>query len=80
MPDDLLSLADYYARLSRHDWWYSYSDDPGVYRRGADERAELERIGHRSAEHANLFRAFASWKFGTADKPPMPQTDGVVAS
>jgi hypothetical protein len=30
--------------LKKHDWYYSYSDDSRVYRRGVDEQNEIRRL------------------------------------
>lgn len=39
------SINEIYVNLLRtHDWAYEWSDDPGVYRRGANERNELYRM------------------------------------
>ena len=35
---------EFRARVDRHDYYYSYSDDGGVYRRGADDRNAIEAI------------------------------------
>ncbi|MAH42243.1 hypothetical protein CL614_00760 [archaeon] len=33
-----------YDRLMKHDWYYSFSDDGGVYRRGEADRDEIKEI------------------------------------
>ena len=33
-----------YDRLKKHDWYYSFSDDGGVYRRGEADRNEIKGI------------------------------------
>ena len=35
---------DYMDKLRKHDWYYEYSDDHGVWRRGSDERDQLRRL------------------------------------
>lgn len=37
-------LKDYALRLSRHDWYYSFSDNCGVYRRGSDVERSLKEV------------------------------------
>ena len=34
-------LDNYEALLKKHDWYYNYSDDHSVWRRGRDSYAEL---------------------------------------
>jgi len=49
------SLADYQSMLDSHDWYYNYSDDPGVWKRGFDRQRELERISKESPEHEKMW-------------------------
>lgn len=37
-------MEDYIYKLRTHDWFYEYSDDHGVWRRGSDERDQLRRL------------------------------------
>lgn len=74
-----MSLHEYYLALERFDWFFEYSDDPGVYRRGIEAQKALERTAGTSPEHAKLladYRAhiFSGPAFGKpkADKPPKP--------
>jgi hypothetical protein len=41
-PSTLAIDAEYFDRLSRHDWFYEYSDDGRVYRKGRDAEASLK--------------------------------------
>ena len=37
-------MDEYKSLLSRHDWYYDYSDDHSVWTRGSNERKELNRM------------------------------------
>ena len=36
--------AEFGKRLKSHDWYYGYSDDHGVWKRGRSQSAELRRL------------------------------------
>lgn len=36
-----MTKDEYISALKRHDWFYEYSDDHSVWRRGSDERSKL---------------------------------------
>lgn len=67
-----VSLEAFFARLARHDWFYSYSDDGGAYHLGSDEQAQLERIARQSPEHEKLFRDFESYIMVGGEMPALP--------
>ena len=48
MPQDL--LAQLTEALARHDWYYDYSDDQGVWSRGYEN---AQRIGRLRAQARN---------------------------
>ena len=52
-----LVLLEYQLRLQRHYWTHMMSDDPGVYKRGADEQRWLEEQARRSDDHRQAFEA-----------------------
>lgn len=67
-----VSLQDFYKALESHDWFYDYSDDGSVYRRG---RAEEDRIGKATATspaHKALYDAFRAYIYDKKEKPTPP--------
>lgn len=69
-----MKLAEFYARLERHDWWYEMSDDPKVFRAGQAERDALRVIAITGPEHQDLYEAMVAhhrWN-GTGARPPKP--------
>lgn len=76
----MTTLAEYYDMLSRHDWYYAYSDDGSVFRRGEAANQKLAAIAKTSPEHAALLAGYKQYYFsgkpwGTerAPKPGRPK-------
>jgi len=74
------SLAKYWDMLNKHDWYYTYSDDHGVYQRGVDSENELKRIAKHTYFHMALFDGFhkhhfsgEAWRTEKAPKPERPE-------
>lgn len=82
-PDDgeLPTLAAYYDELARHDWYYDWSDDHSVWRRGQTATGRLVRIAQQGGpEYQALLTAWRqhmftgpAWKNDRAPKPERPQ-------
>lgn len=67
MAKDQTSLPDYWDQLKRADWFYDYSDDASVWRRGAEEFGRLQRIAKESEAHQALYDG---WK-AHMNSPPL---------
>lgn len=48
-------LEDYAEALGNMDWYYDYSDDPRVSRRGAERHAEILKLANLSKNHRRLY-------------------------
>lgn len=69
-----VSLQEFYDQLNRHDWYFDFSDDICVCRKGREETARLTGIANQSPEHKALMDAFRDHYFsgeswGTEKKP-----------
>lgn len=77
MSNELPTLAKYWEMLNQHDWYYSYSDDGSVYRRGSEAEAKLLAIAKKSPEHQALFDGFRHHHFSggpwNTEKAPKPE-------
>lgn len=74
-------LVDFYHRLARHDWLYSYSDDPGVYHRGRAEQSALEQQAKAAPEFQQLYQAYQAYIMDSSHQlpqPPCPAPDAPV--
>ena len=74
-----MTLQEYYDALEKADWYYDYSDDNSVWRRGMAEIGRLEAVCKEGPKYAALYEAFDKHKFsgkpwGTeqAPKPERP--------
>jgi len=59
----MVTLADFYDQLDRHDWYYSYSDDHRVWQRGEAERKRLDELAATIPGAAELKAAFSKHYF-----------------
>lgn len=74
-------LQKYWDDLKHHDWYFDYSDDGRVWRRGADRHAALRGIATKDRAYAELFHGWAKYMFRHHDPemsvniepPPRPE-------
>lgn len=66
------SLKDYWNQLAQHDWFFSYSDDPGMREKGREEESALLNIAKQGSEHIELYKAYQKYIFGAGPQPPCP--------
>ena len=56
----MLSTKDSFIQLLRtHDWSYEWSDDPGVFRRGSQERQALNQMRTQVDEDYSIWNEHA---------------------
>lgn len=67
-----IALSDYYDMLLEHDWFYSMSESSGVYRKGSEERAQLQAIAKLSPRHEALFKKWFEYQFSEGSVPRRP--------
>jgi hypothetical protein len=67
-----MTLKEYYNELRRHDWYYEYSDDHGVWRRGCDNHNKLRSMSDESQDHKKMWIQFNNWKMGKGELPNEP--------
>lgn len=70
-----MDVRKFWTMCRIHDWYYSYSDDPGVYREGAESEADLARIAAKSPELMDMYQAWRDHMFGSAAKPEEPKLE-----
>jgi hypothetical protein len=75
MPNPTVTLQEFYDRLERHDWYYEFSDDFNVWKRGDEEGDKLRRISYLSPAHKKLYDQFVSYKFESDPKPIKPSEE-----
>ncbi len=72
-----MNPRQYWTACRLHDWYYSYSDDPEVYRNGRDEQARLELLARNHAELADIFAQWEEHNFNCGAMPPEPKLEDV---
>jgi len=73
----MISLEAFWNVLCRHDWYFEFSDDFSVWKRGAAAESQVKTIASQSDKHQQLFEAFHNYNFGGAsfgtNRPDEPQ-------
>lgn len=68
------SLKEFWDQLNNHDWYYQYSDDNSVWRRGQAAREGLQRAAKTSPEHQKMYDGFFSHVFNhSGEEKPKPE-------
>lgn len=76
----MMTLQEFYKELEKHDWYYYFSDDMGVDRRGAANLKRLESIALEGGQtYQDLMKAYGDhmfsgqpWNTPRAPKPKEP--------
>jgi hypothetical protein len=70
------TLGQFYQMLSKHDWYFMFSDDSYVYRAGQDSQKRLDAIAKQSPSHQALLDGFVRHYFPgdgeQIEEPPLP--------
>jgi hypothetical protein len=70
----MATLNSLYKLLEQHDWYYEYSDDFSVWRRGQRQKSQINNLRIVSDEHEELFQNYRSFVFGQdEEKYPCPE-------
>ena len=59
----LEQLNAYIDRLNQHDWYFDYSDDGNVWRRGNERRAQLVQHAQTHDIYQQSYNDWASYKY-----------------
>lgn len=62
-----MMLSKLIEMLRKHDWYYQYSDDPGVWQRGKKQRAAINTEARRLGRPELVEQAFEEYKAGDLD-------------
>lgn len=57
------TLVDYRAALSRHDWFYQYSDDPSAFRKGSASWLKVTALADLLDADRSIWNAVAPMEF-----------------
>lgn len=70
-----MDVRKYWTMCRLHDWYYKYSDDPSVFREGAESEADLLRLAWDKPDLTAMYEAWADHVFGSGPKPKEPQME-----
>ena len=62
-------LGDYFTELSNLDWFYEYSDDHSVWKRGQEAYEMVGRKKYQNEITLKMFNDFRSWSNGRRERP-----------
>lgn len=64
-----VNIRDYFENLSNHDWYYEYSDDHSVYKRGSYAKSALLRTAGTHSTYKEMYKQFAKWMREERERP-----------
>lgn len=66
----------FFKMCESHDWYYEYSDDGRVWRKGRDQYEKLQSMVAKHEEYRAIYRSWAEYKFSgphtKTEKKPRP--------
>ena len=62
-------LDDYAQRCRQHDWFYQYSDDSSVYRKGHDNENRLRNEAMFSELHKTIWDQWSKYRRANGPEP-----------
>jgi len=63
------AIGEFYSELLRHDWFYEYSDDHSVWRRGSQNQDYLRKKSYESLDYFKMFREYSKYISGKRERP-----------
>lgn len=67
-----MDVRKYWTSCRLHDWFYMMSDDPEVYRNGAESEADLLYAARKDPACMDMYEAWRDHVFGSGPKPKEP--------
>ena len=63
------AIGEFYSELLRHDWFYEYSDDHSVWRRGSQNQDYLRNKSYESLDYFKMFCEYSKYISGKRERP-----------
>lgn len=70
-----MDARKYWTMCRLHDWHYTMSDDPEVYRNGKDSESYLLSLAHKDPAMADVYKQWREHHFGTGPRPIEPKLE-----
>jgi len=73
-PKSNMTIQEFYDKLAKFDWYYSFSDDGRVFREGSAKESQLKSEAAQTPGGQKLYKAFANWmcSHGQSPRPARP--------
>lgn len=68
-----MTPRQYWTACRLHDWFYMYSDDPGVYRAGREDQLRIEVMARQDPALKKIFDAWHRHRFDCGPVPTEPK-------
>ena len=75
-----MTKQEYFVLCARHDWFYDYSDDHSVWRRGNDMQKIIREVSREMPDYEPIYKAWVSYinALDTGNKLPVPKLEDFV--
>lgn len=70
----MLTIEEYFDMLGRHDWFYEYSDDHGVWQNGQATKVKLQSLAKTNDQFAIMFADYNSYINAVISEGPYQET------
>ena len=67
------NIGEYFNRLTNHDWYYNYSDDHSVWKRGNEYRDRLLNTAAEHPTYQKMYNAFAESCHTDKERPTLEE-------
>ena len=67
-----MTLQEYWDLLDKYDWYFNYSDDYTVWKKGSEQGKKISALAKGSNERSELLLGFRAHYFNGKDKPARP--------
>tara|TARA_A100001015_G_C14818516_1_gene643728 strand:+ start:364 stop:597 length:234 start_codon:yes stop_codon:yes gene_type:complete len=76
-----MKIAEYFKELEKHDWYYNYSDDHSVWRKGNENTKRLQAIAQEQPILGRMYTEYSVWIFSdleTREKGIPPKVEDYI--
>lgn len=70
-----MDVRKYWTQCRLHDWHYTHSDDPEVYRMGKENEDMLVSLAHGNPAMAEVFKQWQDHNLGCGPRPVEPKLE-----
>lgn len=71
----MIDARKFWTMCRLHDWFYMMSDDPGVFRNGAENEAHLMDLAWGKPDLTAIYEAWVSYHYDAGPRPAEPKME-----